>query len=51
MKNVLIFTLLLFGALTIFAAEEKETETAPAEKQETTKQEVKPNMKETPMET
>lgn len=45
MKNVLIFTLLLFGALTIFAAEEKETETAPAEKQETTKQEVKPNMK------
>ncbi|MBP5627267.1 FKBP-type peptidyl-prolyl cis-trans isomerase [bacterium] len=45
MKNVLIFTLLLFGALTIFAAEEKETETATAEKQETTKQEVKPNMK------
>lgn len=45
MKNVLIFTLLLFGALTIFAAEEKETETDTAEKQETTKQEVKPNMK------
>lgn len=45
MKNVLILTLLLFGTLTIFAAEEKETETATAEKQETTKQEVKPNMK------
>jgi len=44
MKNILILTLLLFGTLNIFAAEEKET--VPAEKQETTKQEeVKPNMK------
>ena len=46
MKNVLILTLLLFGALTIFAAEEKETETVPAENQETTPQViVKPDMK------
>ena len=46
MKNVLIFTLLLFGTLTIFAAEEKETEKAPAENQETTQQViVQPNMK------
>ena len=46
MKNVLILTLLLFSALTIFAAEEKETEKAPAENQETTPQvTVKPNMK------
>ncbi len=46
MKNVLILTLLLFGTLTIFAAEEKETEKAPAENQETTQQViVQPNMK------
>ena len=46
MKNVLILTLLLFSALTIFAAEEKETEKAPAENQETTQTvTVKPNMK------
>lgn len=44
MKNILLLTLLLFGTLNIFAAEEKET--ANTEKQETTKQEeVKPNMK------
>lgn len=44
MKNILLLTLLLFGTLTIFAAEEKET--ANTEKQETTKkEEVKPNMK------
>ena len=44
MKNIFILTLLLFGAMTIFAAEEKET--ANTEKQETTKkEEVKPNMK------